>query len=106
MFEFTQLWSFVLLSNQNKGKMMNKNAIVLKSKKKLKSKEIKFVKKYGGYCEVTREGTNVTSVLLGEKEQQYYTKLARQRANSNRIKSCVKCGMQYKWNIHTCMKGV
>ena len=83
---------------------MNKNAIVTKTKKSLKSKQVKFVKKYGGYCEQTREGTSLKSVLLDDEGQKYYSKLARQKANMNRIKSCVKCGVQYKF-VHSMCEG-
>ena len=83
---------------------MRKNAIVEISKKVLKTKQVKFVKKYGGYCEQTREGTSLKSVLLDETSQKYYSKLARQKANLNRYKSCLKCGVKYKF-MHSMCEG-
>ncbi len=63
-------------------------------KKAIKSVEVKYIKKYDGYCEVVREGNQVTTTLLDEERQKYHKKIARMKASGTG--GCIVCGCDFK----------
>jgi hypothetical protein len=68
-------------------------------KKAIKSVEVKYIKKYDGYCEVVREGNQVTTTLLDEEGQKYHTKISAMKGT--KIGGCIVCGCDFSSGLFT-----
>jgi len=69
--------------------------IIVNLKKAIKSVEVKYIKKYDGYCEVEREGRDVTTTRLDDEGQKYHQKIERMKGNTT-SKGCVVCGCDFE----------
>ena len=79
---------------------MNKNTILMKSKKQLKTIEIKSYKSDGQFYEVTRLGTSVTKEELSDEQQRYHQNL-KNTQDAGKVKGCVVCGCDFTSGFFT-----
>ena len=70
-------------------------------KRAIKSVEVRYIKKYDGYCEVVREGNQVTTTRLDEEGQKYHQKIERMRGLQSSKKGCIVCGCDFKISNHS-----
>jgi hypothetical protein len=74
---------------------------IVNQKRAIKSVEIRYIKKYDGYCEVVREGRDVTTTRLDEEGQKYHQKIERMRGLQSSRKGCIVCGCDFKISNHS-----
>ena len=73
---------------------MNRNAILMKSKKALKTVKVKYYKGKDEFYRVTKVGTNVTKEKLSKKEEKYYRNLKSSK-DALKPKGCIVCGCDF-----------
>ena len=67
---------------------------IVNLKKAVKSVEVRYIKKYDGYCEVVREGQEVTTTRLDEEGQKYHRTINSMKAR--KASGCIVCGCDFK----------
>ena len=72
---------------------------IVNQKRAIKSVEVRYIKKYDGYCEVVREGNQVTTTLLDEEGQKYHRKVNAMKGK--RAGGCIVCGCDFSSGLFT-----